>query len=246
MRCSCCRTTIQFLLVQAPRNDVIALFDDGEELYFLGANAFIDQHPWMRDVRVVIVTDTAVGGPIHLNQTGPRNGWLIEALARAYTGGVWASSTGGTGTFEHTPFRAAGIQGLELEDNYAFRQQHTALDRVEIVSPASMQQLGEQVLSITRELSDRDLGTPWDESQAIFSVAPLAFVHYPLAWTAPLAFISVALLLLSVGIALRCRIATWRGLALGILAILASATVGGLWARVPTEFGWSTTRRGPK
>ena len=73
---------------------------------------------------------------------------LVQAVGRAYTGGFWASSSGGNGYFEYSPFRDTGIQGLELEDNYAFREQHTAQDRPQIVSAVSVQQLGEQVLAI--------------------------------------------------------------------------------------------------
>jgi hypothetical protein len=112
----------------------------------------------MPDVRVAIGTDTAVGGPINVNETGPRNGWLVQALARAYTGGTWSSASGG-GTYEYFAFRRAGVQGLELEDNYAFRAQHTALDRPEIVS---VQQLGEQVVAVTRELGSRRDGVERD------------------------------------------------------------------------------------
>jgi hypothetical protein len=227
-----------------PRNDVIALFDDGEELFFVGAQAFVAEHPWMPDVRVAIGTDTAVGGLINVNETGPRNGWLVNALARAYTGGTWSSASGG-GTYEYFAFRQAGVQGLELEDNYAFRAQHTAFDRPDIVSGASVQQLGEQVVAVTRELGNVDLSNPWDAPETFFSLPPLGFIHYPQAWAMPLAMTAAALFLVTLALALRRRLATWRGLGLGLLAVLGSAVVGGvcvglLWVRVPDLLGWNT------
>ncbi len=148
-----------------PRNDVIALFDDGEEDpdIFAGTRAFVREHPWMADVRVAISIDTAVAGPISTNEVGPdNNGWLVHALARAYTGGTWTSFSGG-GLYNSTPFRQAGIPVLALEDNYPFRQKHTAEDLPEIINAASVQQMGEQTLAIARELGGLDLVNPWGE-----------------------------------------------------------------------------------
>ena len=56
-----------------PRNDVIVLFDDNEEQGWIGTRAFIQEHPWIADVRVAISLDTAARGVVHVNETGPRN-----------------------------------------------------------------------------------------------------------------------------------------------------------------------------
>jgi hypothetical protein len=230
-----------------PRNDIIALFDDGEELPdpYSGAKLFVHAHPWMADVRVAISLDTAVGGPITTNETGPHNGWLVQAMARAYTGGVWTSFSGG-GNYDYTPFREAGIQGLALEDNYPFRQQHTALDLPEIVSAGSVQQMGEQTSAIVRELGGLDLTDPWGEQETWFSV-PLILIHYPQAWALPLAIVSGVLLVLALGMALWRGFASWRGLIIGLIAILGTAAVAGLatgaiFTRVPNLAGWETQR----
>jgi hypothetical protein len=232
----------------APRNDVIALFDDSEELPdpYAGTKAFVREHPWMADVRVAISLDTAVAGPISTNETGPNNGWLVQALARAYTGGAWTSFSGG-GNYDYTPFRQAGIQGLVLEDNYPFREQHTALDVPEIVRAASVQQMGEQTLAITRELGGLDLGNPWGRHETWFWVPLLGLAHYPEAWGLPLAITAGLLLVLALGLALRLKFASWRGLAVAfgtVLLTTASAGIGirALWTVVPDLMGWETFR----
>lgn len=233
---------------QTPRNDVIALFDDGEELpdTYTGAKLFVREHPWMADVRVAISLDTAAGGPISTNETGPNNGWLVHAMARAYTGGAWTSFSGG-GNYDYTPFREAGIQGLVLEDNYPFREKHTALDLPEIISPGSLQQMGEQTLAITRQLAGLDLSNPRGEHQTWFAVPLLGLAHYPQAWALPLAIAAGVLLVLALGLALWRRLASWRGLAVGPVAVLGTAAAAGfavnaLWARVPDLAGWDTHR----
>lgn len=192
------------------RNDIIVLFADSEELPdpFTGTKAFVRAHPWMADVRVAISMDTAVRGFISINDTGPDNGWIVQVLARAYTGGTWSSLSGGGG-YDSLPFRQAGIRVLQLEDNYPFREQHTSDDVPDIVRPGSVQQLGEQVLAIVRELSNLNLDNTSGEQQTYMYVPMIGLAHYPEVWALPLAIVAGVLLIVAVGMAL------WRKLASG-------------------------------
>ena len=231
-----------------PRNDIIALFDDSEELpdAFTGTKAFIRSHPWMADVRVAIGMDTAARGFICVDDTGSSNGWMVQALARAYTGGAWSSVSGG-GNYDTAPFRQAGIQILELEDNYPFHEQHTAEDVPELVNPGSVQQLGKQALAVVRELSDADLSNTSGE-QETFQYLPfyVGLMHYPEAWALPLAILAGVLLIVALGLALWCKAASWRGLAVAALAILmmaglAAVAVNAFWQAAPDLFHWETS-----
>jgi len=234
----------------APRNDVIVLFDDGEEEpgIFAGTYAFVRGHPWMKDVRVAISLDTAVAGQISTNEVGPNNnGWLVHALARAYTtGATWNSFSGG-GLYNSTPFRQAGIQVLALEDNYPYRQKHTPEDLPEIINAGSVQQMGEQTLAITRQLSGLNLANPLGEQETFFALPVVGFVHYPEAWSIPLAITAGILLLLALGLALWRRFISWRGLAIAFGAIVVTAALAGmgintLWKPVPKLMGWRTAQ----
>ncbi len=233
----------------AMANDVIILFDDSEESpnVFAGSKAFVREHPWMSDVRVAISLDTAVAGPISTNEVGPKNnGWLVGVLARAYTGGAWTSFSGG-GQYDSTPFRDAGILVLALEDNYPFRQKHTAEDLPEIVRPGSVQQMGDQTLAIVRELGGLDLANPWGEQETFFPTTFLGLAHYPVAWSLPLAIGAGMLILLAIGLALWRRLASWRGLvvALGAIVIMVASSGFGVYALkplLPDLFGWQTAQ----
>ncbi len=233
----------------APRNDIIALFDDGEEWpdIFAGTKAFVREHPWMSDVRVAISIDTAVTGSISTNEVGPEeNGWLVHALARAYTGGAWTSFSGG-GQYNSTPFRDAGYQVLALEDNYPYRQKHTAEDVPAIIQPGSVQQMGEQTLAIARELASLDLTNPRGEQETFFPLPFLPLVHYPQAWSLPLAIASGALLITAFGLALWRKLVSWGGLGVAFAAILVTCAlcvvgINALKPRLPGLFGWQTTR----
>lgn len=43
-------------------NDLIVLITEAEELGLLGARAFVDQHPWMNDVALVVSIEMRGGG----------------------------------------------------------------------------------------------------------------------------------------------------------------------------------------
>jgi hypothetical protein len=227
-----------------PRNDVIALFDDGEEPgSFAGTQAFIRRHPWMGSVRVAVSIDSAIAGFISMNEVGPKNnGWLVHALARAYTGGNWMSMSGG-GRYNSTPFINAGIPVLTLEDNYPSWQRHTAYDLPEIIHPGSVQQLGEQTLSIARVLGELDLANPYGKQETFFSLPFIGFIHYPQAWALPLAVTAAVLLLLAFGLALWRRLVSWKGLEVALGAILVTAAIAfvgidALWKPMPRLMGW--------
>jgi hypothetical protein len=230
------------------RNDVIALFDDGEESgTFAGTRAFVRQHPWMSDVRLAISIDGAVAGFISTNEVGPENnGWLLHALARAYTGGAWMSFSGG-GIYNSTPFREAGIPVVTLEDGYPFMQKHTAEDVPEIINAGTVQQMGEQTVAITKELGNLDLANPWGEQETFFSPPLVGFIHYPEAWGLPLAITTAVLIVLALGLALRRSLVSWKGLAIALGAILIAAVIAAIgintvWKLVPNLMGWETSQ----
>jgi len=237
------------------RNDVIVLFDDAEEAwpFFQGARAFVQAHPWIDDVRLAINLDTAAAGAPVINeiggaisgeeQAGTSNGRVVQALAEAYRSPwIWSSAAGG-GTYDNYPFRQGGIMSLDLEDNYAFRTQHTRLDRIEGVQPGSLQQLGDQALAITRQLGNLDLALPWGEAETFFFFPWLGLVHYPLAWTLPLCIAAVMLLLAAMGLAVRQRVASAGGLGVGLAAVLGAVLLSalaasGAWALLPDLLAW--------
>ncbi len=66
------------------RNDVIFLLTDGEELGLLGAAAFVNEHPWAKDVGVALNFEArGTGGPVRMFETSEQNGWLIRRFAQA-------------------------------------------------------------------------------------------------------------------------------------------------------------------
>ena len=148
----------------APRDDVIFLFDDGEELGdYRGGDLFARYHPWMGDVRLAVGLDTAAWGVPFLMQDSPGNGVLVKGFAMGVEHPVALgldASTNREDDAEIDQFRRRGIPGIELEDTYAHVVQHTAQDTVGRVHPGSLQLMGDQTLGAVRAYAGMDLRHP--------------------------------------------------------------------------------------
>ena len=106
----------------APRHSVIFLLDEGEEAGLLGARAFVDAHPWAKDVRAAVNLDArGTSGPSVMFETGGANDWAVRLYAQ-HTARPAASSIFYTvykalpNDTDFTVFKAAGYEGL----NFAF------------------------------------------------------------------------------------------------------------------------------
>lgn len=203
------------------RQDVIILFSDGEEPGTLGAHAFIAKHPWFADVRLVINMDQFWVGPPMLVRISQENGMLIQALAHG------ASSTRlahisfpfelfPSGDTDLSPFILAGVPGAEINGGGPFAEKHTALDLPKLVDPGSLQQVGNQMLALVRQLGNQPTLETNIPNQTYFPAMGM-LVHYPsdLAWT--LAIVAGACFLGMIVYGFHRRELTWSGLGVGLL-----------------------------
>jgi hypothetical protein len=187
-----------------PRNDVIFLFDDGEELGdYRGGHMFVERHPWMREVKLVVGLDTAAWGVPFLMQDSEHNGTLIQGYANGVDHPVALgldASTNRQDDAEIDPFRKLGVPGVELEDTYANVIQHTAADTVDRVNTGSLQLMGDQTLGVARAYGAIDLSHAAAPDRVFFSLPGIGLVHYPATWSSVLgivALLAVAALIVS-------------------------------------------------
>ncbi len=212
-----------------PVNDIIFLFDDGEESGYLGGQAFAGQHSWMADVRLAIGIDTAARSPAALLYAGPGSQRLLDEMSAAgYEPAASAFLVAvlndiGKDTSEITPLVAAGAQGMALEDIYAFAEKHTALDVPSLVQPAAVQSMGNVVLALARRLGQAKLDSLRGPNDVFFTAWPLGVVHYPLAWSRPLAAAALLAFLAVVIAGLLRRRLSAKNLGLGVLAFIGLA-----------------------
>lgn len=147
----------------AARNDVIFCFTDGEEAGTLGAEAFVDEHPWASNVHVVLNFDArGTSGPSMMFETSNDNVWLIQLLARTLSRPVTSSLFNDVyerlPTYtDFTPFRQAGVQGYNFAYIRGVEHYHTARDDFDHVTPGSLQHHGDNAWQLTCALLDADL-----------------------------------------------------------------------------------------
>ena len=79
--------TVRALKEMKPlQNDVIILLTDGEENGMLGAKAFVEDHPWVKDVGLVLNFEARGNkGPSFMFETSDNNGWIVKEFVEACT-----------------------------------------------------------------------------------------------------------------------------------------------------------------
>lgn len=218
------------------RNDILVLITDAEELGLMGARAFVEQHPWMEDVALVLSLEMrGGGGPSIMFETGVGNGWIVGALeegdprptANSLSYEVYQRLPNDT---DFTPFREAGVQGLNfaaIGDPHVYHQQYDAPDRYD---ERTLQHHGLHLLGMVRELGDRDLSNVDGPDRVFFSLPFVGLVTYPPTVGYGLAVLLVLVAALAFALAGRGGGGP-GGIAVGLVLslVVLGATAGGAW-----------------
>lgn len=183
---------------------VVLLVDDGEEIGLLGARGFAAEHPWAAEIEAVVNLEArGTRGPSFLFETSADNDWLIRAFAG------WADRPATSSIFysvyrrlpndtDFTVFKARGWSGV----NFAFigdvPRYHTPQDDLAHLDRRSLQHQGQNALAAVRALAaDPRRGPPARVGAVYFDVLTARIVHWPIAWTLPLALFALLLLLVA-------------------------------------------------
>jgi hypothetical protein len=222
--------TLRALKASAPlRNDVIFLATDGEEIGLLGARAFVQQHPWAKDVGVVVNFEARGDhGPAIMFQTSDENGRLIEEFAETVPRPVATSLSTDIYKFmpndtDFTVFKRAGMRGLNFAYIEGSDSYHSSLDNMANLDERSLQHQGTQSLALARRFGNLDLNGPLTESDAVyFDLFGRVLVRYSRTIALGIAVAAVLLILGVIVLGLKRKHLTVSGLAWGFLALLLS------------------------
>lgn len=211
--------------------DVIFLVTDAEEVGLVGAAAFAAEHPWARDVGLVLNFEArGNSGPSTMFETSEGNGRIVRELFAASPDPMGSSLTYSLykkmpNDTDLTVFKAAGMRGL----NFAFignlLAYHTPLDSVANLDLGSLQQHGDYALAITRRAANMDLSTLDGSDAVYFDVVGRWLVVYGEAWAIPLALLATVLFAGAVAVAVRRHMTTPRAVALGAVGLLLAVVV---------------------
>lgn len=182
------------------KNDLIVFFTDAEEYGTLGAQAFVNQHPWMEDVSVALNIEGILKGSVVLVETGPENGWLVRNFREASPhplGYSWLFDLFGMmpNLTDFMPFREAGLAGANLFSFNGGPFYHTPGDTIANMDARSLQQHGEQTLALIEHFSRVDLGQTHAANVIYFNLFNNVMVIYPSSWALPLAILTALVLI---------------------------------------------------
>jgi hypothetical protein len=205
-------------------NDLIVLLTDGEEVGLLGARAFVAEHPWAKDVGLILNFEArGNSGPVLMFETSPGNGRLIEEFAEAAPHPVSNSLLYEVykilpNDTDFTIFKEANLPGFNFAYIDGVSHYHTSLDNIASLDERSLQHHGSYALALTRRAGGMDLTDRRTHDSVYFDVLGAAVVRYSKFWVVPLTALACLLFALTIFIGLRKRSLSVGGLVLGALA----------------------------
>jgi hypothetical protein len=186
--------------------------------------AFAEQHPWAGDIGVVLNLDTRGNtGPAVMLATSDEGGWVIDQFAKATPYPMTTSDSvaffkRSGGNSDLSVFLDAGWAGLQVSSTAGISHYHGPLDTVGELDERSLQHLGSYALALTRHFGSVSLEQTTAPDSVYFNVTRF-LVHYPEAWSIPLAAIALLLGAGVVVLGLRRRRLRPGGLALGFVVL---------------------------
>ncbi len=216
------------------KTDVIFLFSDGEEVGLLGAQAFAGEHPWAKDVGLVLNFEArGNSGPSIMFETSTDNAWLIDGLDDAALAPVSNSLAYEVyrllpNDTDLTVFKKAGWPGLNFAYIDGLTHYHTRLDSVENADERSLQHHGSYALALARHFGNLDLSRRGQGNAVYFNLLGTNLLHYSYAWNLPLVALTVLLTITVLVVGIRKRELTLRGIGFGTLTFVAATVLTGV------------------
>jgi peptidase M28-like protein len=206
----------------APRNDVVFLISDAEELGMMGASGFAEEHPLMKKIRVVLNWEARGSrGPSFMFETGPSNLGLIRLMARHCRRSISTSLF--PAIYDRLPndsdlsvFKQRGIAGMNFAFIGGLPHYHTPLDTVDNLDLGSLQHQGEHFLSLARVLSHSQLDQLPQADAVYFDVLGWVTLYWSRQWNLAIACVVAAVALL---VAIVSIYRSRESIAQGILAL---------------------------
>ena len=244
--CAAILETIRALKTGPPlKNDLIFLFSDAEECGLLGAYAFAKEHPWFKDVGLVLNFEArGVGGPSYMFETGPDNGWLIPHFLQAASHPATSSFMADIylkmpTTSDYKVFKKYGLQGLNCAFIRGLPYYHTKNDSPDNLNLGSLQQHGYYALDVARYFGDLPLENIRKRDAIYFSAVGYWVVHYSGVFVLPLSLLATAVFFAVAALGVARKRLTLSGITKGGLGFLACAVAAPLATALLILIAWS-------
>lgn len=229
-----------------PKNDIIILFTDAEELALLGARAFVKNHTWAKNIGLVLNFESrGSGGPSYmLMETNGGNKNLIQQFQKANSKYPVATSLMYSiykmlpNDTDLTVFREDGdIDGFNfafIDDHYDY---HTAQDTYQRLDKNSLEHQGTYLMPLLNYFANSDLtNLKSDKDYVYFSFPFIGMVYYPFSWIIPMLVIISLLFIALLFYGLTQKKLESKEIFKGFIPLLLSLVISGLFAKYGWEF----------
>jgi len=233
-----------FLYSKHPqKNDIIILFSDAEELGLNGAALFVNQHPWAKDVGLVLNFEArGTSGPSYmLMETNKGNQTLIKEFTKAKPSHPVSNSLMYSiykmlpNDTDLTVFREQGnIQGFNFAFIDGHFNYHTQQDDIQHLNKTTLAHQGTYIMPLLKYFTNIDLNQTESAEDNVYFSAPFTFISYPFTWVMPMTLIAFGLLVLFIFVGRVKRIITFTEIFKGFVPLLGSIIIAGL----VTFLGW--------
>ena len=222
---------------EQPKNDIIVMLSDAEELGLLGAKAFVQYHPWAKDVGLVLNFEArGSGGPSYmLMETNGKNSKLIDEFLNAnpkyptsnsllYS--IYKKLPNDT---DLTIFREDGdINGFNfafIGDHFDY---HTMQDTYERLDRTTLAHQGDYLINCLNYFAHSDIENLDSEVDNVYVNFPIiGMLVYPFAWGNTILLITGILLIVLVFLGLGMNRLNGKQILFGFLPSLISTIVCG-------------------
>lgn len=229
---------------KTPKNDIIILFSDAEELGLLGAQAFVENHPWAKDVGLVLNFEArgSGGSSYMLMETNGKNKTLLTEFLNANPNYPAANSLM-YGVYKKLPndtdltvFREKGnINGFNfafIDDHFDY---HTEQDSYERLNRETLLHQADYFTTSLNYFANADLTNLNSDTDYIYVNFPFTnLLTYPFSWVLPMLIIAFLLFIVLVTVGIYKKKMTVIGVLKGFIPYILSLVlcVGisyGLW-----------------
>lgn len=145
------------------KNDVIFLFNEGEEFGLIGAKVFMEKHPLATTLKLAInVEARGTTGQSVMFETGEDSGWLVKHYFDSTPSPLSSSLFYEVYKFlpndtDLTVFKEHGLQGINFAHAQFEPHYHTPLDNLENLNLGSLQHHGDNVWGVLKLIVNEDL-----------------------------------------------------------------------------------------
>ena len=197
-----------FLSENKPKNDLLVVISDAEELGLNGADIFVNKNPLAKNVGLVLNFEArGSGGPSYmLVETNGGNKTLIKEFIKANPQFPVGNSLAYSiykmlpNDTDLTRFREdANIDGFNfafIDDHFDY---HTALDTYPRLDVSSLKHQASYLMPLLTYFSQADLSNLKSEEDLVYFNTPVfKMVSYPFSWAIPMLILAVVLFILLV------------------------------------------------